>query len=155
METSSNGWPASKDPKEIGIKSFAIDGTNISIRCNETCGPILAAFASEFHKLVEPITGGALDDWGYAYRPIRGTTDSLSNHASGTAIDLNASKHPLGKVNTFTAEQAAKIRKLCKKYNLRWGGDYTNRKDEMHFEITSKPNEVKALVTQLQLKGNK
>ena len=154
MEVSSNGWPASKDPKEIDIQSFPINGTNIKIRCNATCGPILAAFASEFHKLVEPISGGALDDWGYAYRPVRGGT-KLSNHSSGSAIDLNASKHPLGKENTFKPEQVAVIRQLCSKYNLRWGGDYKNRKDEMHFEITSSPNEVKMLVQQLQLKGNK
>ena len=155
MEVSSNGWPASKDPKEIDIQSFLIDGTNIKIRCNSTCGPVLAAFAAEFHKDIEPITGGALDDWGYAYRPVRGTTDKLSNHSSGTAIDLNASKHLLGKANTFTPEQANKIRQLCSKYNLRWGGDYNKRKDEMHFEIIGNPSEVKALVQKLQLKGNK
>lgn len=154
METSSNGWPASKDPKEIDIKSFPVEGTDIKLRCNAICGPTLAAFASEFHKLVEPISGGALDDWGYAYRPVRGGTN-LSNHSSGSAIDLNASKHPLGKVNTFTAEQQVKIRELCKKYNLKWGGDYKVRKDDMHFEIIGTPAEVKALAIKLQLKGNK
>ena len=77
----------------------------------------------------------SLDDWGYAYRPIRGQSTGWSNHASGTAEDLNSTKHPLGKVGTFV--QAALIRLLLRRFRglLDWGGDWHNRKDEMHFEL--------------------
>lgn len=102
---------------------------------------------------VEKLEGKTLDDWGYAYRAIRGQEDAgnLSNHASGTAVDLNASKHPLGKRATFTDEQEITIRALTAKYGLRWGGDYKNRADEMHFEINLSPLGVKAKIAELGL----
>ena len=148
---SANGWVASKDPKEIGIKSYEVPGTKVRLRCAEMVAPLLITFASEFHKLIEPIDEGALDDWGYCFRQVRGATDKLSNHSSGTAIDLNAPKHPLGKVGTFDPEKVPMIRALSKKYGLRWGGDYINRKDEMHWEIDLPPAKVAALIVKLGL----
>lgn len=151
METSQNNWKASKDPNEIDIKQFLVAGTNIKLRCNAACGLILAAFAGEFHKLVEPINVGTYDDWGYAYRPVRGKSTGLSNHASGTAIDLNSTKHVLGKDGTFTKDQVNTIHLLIAKYHLRAGIDYKTRKDAMHFEIVETPKQVKALTQALKL----
>jgi hypothetical protein len=151
-ETSQNGWPASKNKEEIKIKHFPVEGTKIKLQCNEICGPVLAAFAAEFHINVEPLEEGAFDDWSYAYRAVRGETTGLSNHSSGTAIDLNAAKHPLGKENTFTAEQRKILDILCKKYNLRGGYTYKTRKDDMHFEIVETPEQVKARVIKMKLK---
>ena len=153
MLTSYNGWPASKDQAEIGIKSYPVPGSTIKLRCAEKVAPLLVSFAAEFHKLIEPIDQGALDDWGYCYRMVRGTTDKISNHSSGTAIDLNATKHPLAKVGTFEANKVPMIRALAKKYGLTWGGDYKNRKDEMHFEIALSPEKVTALITKLGLEN--
>jgi len=147
-----NGWPASKDQVEIGIKSYTVPGSTIKLRCAEKVAPLLVGFAADFHKLIEPIDQGALDDWGYCFRMVRGTTDKLSNHSSGTAIDLNASKHPLGKVGTFEAAKVPMIRALAKKYGLTWGGDWA-RKDEMHFEIALSPEKVRALITKLGLEN--
>lgn len=65
---------------------------------------------------------------------------SLSNHSSGTAFDWWAPRHPLGKAGTFSAAQMSTIRAIvnieCERA-VRWGGDYSGRKDEMHFEIVS------------------
>jgi hypothetical protein len=151
VESSYNGYPASKDPAEIKIKSYQIKGTALKLRCAESVGPLLAAFASEFHELIEPLDVGALDDWGYCYRMVRGETTKLSNHSSGTAIDLNSTKHPLGKIGTFPAEKVPMIRALAKKYGLKWGGDYKERKDEMHFEIEVTPAKAQALISSLGL----
>lgn len=147
---SQNGWKASKIRVEIGIDSFLIPGTNIKLACAKAVAPLLVGFAAEFHKLIEPIDEGKLDDWGYAFRDIRGMTGKLSNHSSGTAIDLNASKHPLGKMGTFPNEKVPMIRALAKKYGLIWGGDYRSRKDEMHFEIALPPAKVAALIAKLE-----
>ena len=95
---SANGWPASKDKAAIGVKSFAVPGTSIKLSCAEAVAPLLIGFASDFDRLIENIDGGSLDDWGYCFRDVRGNVGKLSNHSSGTAIDLNATKHPLGKV---------------------------------------------------------
>ena len=149
---SSNCWVASKDPKEIGIKSYPVPGTKIKLRCADVIAPLLVTFAAEFHQHIEPIDEGGLDDWGYCFRQVRGSTDKLSNHASGTAIDLNATKHPLGAAGTFTPMQTVLIQALSKKYGLRWGGDYKNRKDEMHFEIDLTPEKASALIIKLGLK---
>ena len=151
MLLSYNGWPASKDQAEINVKPYPVKGTDLKIRCAAGAGELLAAFAAEFHELIEPIDGGGLDDWGYCFRMVRGTTDKLSNHSSGTAIDLNATKHALGKVGTFPAEKVPMIRALAKKYGLTWGGDYRNRKDEMHFEISVTKEKAIALAKKLEL----
>ena len=97
MIQSHNGWPASKDAAEIHIISVPIEGTKIKVRCAKAVAPLIAGFCKEFHELIEPIDEGKLDDWGYAFRMVRGSTDNLSNHSSGTAIDLNATQHPLAK----------------------------------------------------------
>jgi len=153
METSYNGWPASKDQAAIGIKSYPVPGTTIKLRCAEKVAPLLVGFAAEFHTLIEPIDTGGLDDWGYCYRMVRGEATKLSNHSSGTAVDLNATQHPLGKVGTFEAGKVPMMRALAKKYGLTWGGDYKNRKDEMHFEVSLTSEKVTALITKLGLQN--
>lgn len=117
----------------------------------EKVAPILINFAAEFNELVEKLEGKQLDDWGFAFRQVRGSTDMLSNHASGTAIDLNANKHPLGAEGTFQTKQVETLLELCDKYRLRWGGLYRNRKDPMHFEIVESPKNVKATIERLGL----
>ncbi len=149
--TSYNGYPASKDPAEINIKSYPVRGTDRKLRCASSVGPLLAAFAAEFHELIEPIDEGTFDDWGYAFRMVRGSTDRLSCHSSGTAIDLNATKHPLGKYDTFPAEKVPMIRALAKKYGLKWGGDFKTRPDDMHFEVNVTADKAKKLITKLGL----
>ena len=150
MLTSYNGWPASKDQAEIGIKSYPVPGTLIKLRCAEKVAPLLVGFAAEFHNLIEELDVGANDDWGFNFRMVRGTTDKLSNHSSGTAIDLNASRHPLGQLGTFEAGKVPMLRALAHKWGLTWGGDYKGRKDEMHFEISIDAVKVAALIKKIQ-----
>lgn len=152
--TSQNGWPASKDPNEIGIRSYAIADSGVKLRCAEKVAPLLVALAAQFHEHIEAIDDGN-DDWGYCYREIRGSQTVLSNHSSGTAIDLNATKHPLGAAGTFTPLQVTLIQALCKKYGIRWGGDYKGRKDPMHFEISINAEQAAALIEKLGLSTNK
>ena len=151
MKKSQNGWPASPDQGEIGIKLFIVPGTDTKMRLQKHAGKILTAFAGEFHAQVEPIDVGVFDDWAYAYREVRGSDSDLSNHSSGTAIDLNATKHPLGKKDTFTKVQQKKILELCEKYGIRWGGTYKSRPDDMHFEIVETPDQVKARIKNMNL----
>lgn len=150
MATSQNGYSA--NDRSV-ITAWVIPGTarRVSLRKGDA-GFLLVHFAAWFHKHVEAIDTGIYDDWGYAERPIRGSSRTLSNHASGTAIDLNATRHPLGKRGTFTERQAALIRQQLRVYDgcLRWGGDYRNRADEMHFEIDAPPARVAAVAAQLR-----
>jgi hypothetical protein len=145
---SQNGWTASKDAAEINIISVPIKGTKIKVRCAKAVAPLIAGFCAEFHELIEPIDEGSLDDWGYCFRMVRGSTDNLSNHSSGTAVDLNATRHRLGRKGTFPNEKVPMIRALAKKYGMLWGGDF-RRYDEMHFEIAVTPAKAAALIGSL------
>lgn len=102
-------------------------------------GFVLACFITWFHRRIEPVNYGQWDEWGWAYRPVRGQTSGFSNHASGTAVDINATKHPLGVRGTFSPTNALKVRRRLNGIIfagvIRWGGDYQYRADEMHFEI--------------------
>lgn len=112
---------------------------------------LMADLILTFNARVEKINGPVLDDWGYALREIR-ESDDTSNHASATAADLNAIRHPLGAVDTFTPIQRFKIRRMLKrryKGVVRWGGDYNGRKDEMHFEIVGDHDAVRKVALSL------
>ena len=151
MLQSYNGWQASKDAAEINIQSFVIGDTRVKVRCAKAVAPLIVAFCKDFHELIEPINEGKLDDWGYCFRNVRGSSEKLSNHASGTAVDLNAIDHPLGKAGTFPNEKVPMIRALAKKYGMIWGGDFRSRPDEMHFEIAVTPAKAAALIGSLGL----
>lgn len=150
MTRSQNGYIANSP---VLIQTWTIPGTDRKVRLKRgAAGEVLTHFAAWFHTNIEPIDRGQLDDWGYAERNVRGSDTVVSNHASGTALDLNATKHPLGKRGTFTRDQAAAIRAQLKNYDgcIRWGGDYQNRPDEMHFEINKPLAEVSVVARQLR-----
>jgi hypothetical protein len=70
---------------------------------------------------------------GFNYRTIRGS-DKLSQHAFGTAIDLNAGANPmLGRGDAVVTDLPPNTADIAKKYGLEWGGTW-KRPDAMHFE---------------------
>lgn len=135
VRTSQNGWPASKDPKAIGIVSMPVTlkkGTKNLQVAARAAGP-LVAIVQWWDQNIEPVTMMG----GYNYREIRGYegTGKLSNHASGTAVDVNWDKHALGARGTVSAAQAAKITAKAASLGLIWGGNWVRRPDPMHFEV--------------------
>jgi hypothetical protein len=140
--TSQNGWPAlEQDSPRLYTWVIPARTGHFKLRMrNGSAGFLLALWALWYAEVIEPVAGKVLDDWGFSYRLIRGDTTSLSNHASGTAEDLNATKHPLAKVRTGVFAKQSIVDELHARLRfmhgvIRWGGDYHNRKDEMHFEI--------------------
>lgn len=158
MATSQNGYPAGV---QSAIHTVTVPGTaqKIPVRIGPA-GDLLIWAAARFHREVEPLHVGWC--WGYAYRDIRGSS-GLSNHASGTAIDLNAPAHPLGTnpASNYTAAKIAAIHRIIADAQgcLRWGGDYGDpshggvkgsRPDGMHIEVVKSEAEcarVLAIVT--------
>ncbi|MFD4992821.1 peptidoglycan-binding protein [Cellulosimicrobium cellulans] len=146
MSTSQNGWPViakGTDPALVAIPK--IIGR---VRKGDVAA-VLAHLVDRFDREVEDVDVGR-DDWGYANRSVVGGT-STSNHASGTAIDLNATRHVLGRVGTFSTAQVRALRKILADLGgvVRWGGDYAGRKDEMHFEINAGASRVRAVAAAL------
>lgn len=149
---SQNGWPVIftatdkntvKIPHIIGRVRAGDVATN------------LAALVEFIDREVEDVERGA-DDWGGNVRPIRGKTKGYSNHASYTAIDVNALLHGRGREGTWTPTQAAKIRGFLRNELegvVRWGEDY-NRKlsivDGMHFEINASAAAVARVAAKLR-----
>jgi hypothetical protein len=144
MPTSQNGWAA--NDRSL-IVAYAVPGGRLALR-RGPAGAVLAWVAGQWNSLVEPLLWPGC--WGYAERPIRGSTTTLSNHASGTAIDLSAPRHPLGTspAATFTPTQIIAVHAIVGrcvlrgKRLIRWGGDYTGRKDGMHAEVNDGVSEA-------------
>lgn len=147
--TSQNGWPAAEN---LNVnRDFNVGGVKfpqgVAPGAPET---ILGWVANRYVATVEAlITPGC---WGFNYRTIGGG-NTLSNHASGTALDFNAPKHPQGKAGTFTGAQVSAIRAILDYCGgvVRWGGDYSGTVDEMHFELNKPPGDpaIDALVAKI------
>lgn len=150
MTTSQNGWPVLSWE---ATHQWKINELAPLLRLQRGHGGfVLAHFALWFAEEVERLRAPVLDDWGWADRTIRGSITTVSNHASGTAMDLNAQAHPLGVRDSFTNGQELRITaRLRRKYGgaIRWGGSYTNRPDEMHFELDCDRAEARALSRRL------
>ena len=154
QQTSQNGWPASPNRADIHVANYLIDGANQHFAMCAAAAPVLAAFLKEFNTLVQPInaTGTVFDDWGYNFALIPNTQD-LSNHCSGTAVDVNATKHVWKAATSgYTPAQEKQIDALCAKYGIRWGWRYIHGwKDPMHFEIIETPATVAARIKTMKL----
>lgn len=128
MATSQNGWR---------VLTSAPPGKLPWITGRVREGDVYTVFdyyCTRYNAEVEPIIKA--HSWGWANRKVRGSS-STSNHASGTAIDLNAPKHGLGMNGTFTKAQEKALDRILDDLGgvIRHGKDYRGRKDPMHAEI--------------------
>jgi len=76
-------------------------------------------------------------DGGFSPRFKRGSVTSLSNHAWGTAFDINAPYNALGTIPALVGKDGC-VRELVQAANTLgwyWGGHFSSRQDGMHFEL--------------------
>lgn len=77
--------------------------------------------------------------WGGSFAPrfIRGSTTVLSNHAFGSAFDINAAFNPLGAEPAFPGERGCvfDLVSIAQDHGFYWGGHFEKRRDGMHFEV--------------------
>lgn len=150
MPNSINGWEVLDNPpwSDPRLDTKAIPGVpSRKLKLRREVLPLFLALAKDYHDTIEPIDQGELDDWSYSYRDARFST-SWSDHASGTAIDLNASKEGWLGMNNYSwwanpsRHRAAKA--IKDRYEVvMWGGstdfggDYRNGPtvDWMHWAI--------------------
>lgn len=83
--------------------------------------------------------------WAGSWVPrfVRGSRTVLSNHAWGTAFDINAAWNPLGRAPA-AREARGSVRELvpiAHEHGFVWGGDFS-RPDGMHFEIGIRGEEL-------------
>lgn len=150
MPNSINGWTVLDNPpwSDSRLAKKPVPGApNRSLTLRREVLPLFLALAKDYHDTIAPIDEGELDDWSYSYRPAR-QSSSWSDHASGTAVDLNASKEGWLGMNNYSwwanpaKHQAAQA--IKKRYEVvMWGGskdfggDYYNGStvDWMHWAI--------------------
>ena len=159
MTTSLNGWKYPAD----SLVTLPVPGANRRLRLNALCAPLLLAVAADYHRTVRPIDVGTTDDGGYCDRDARAASGRKSNHANGTAIDLNwsqegAQNSKWGRTFFATAKAKAAVAIMRKRYGscVQWGGDWKNFKDYMHWEIKpgASPSDVAALCKKLGIDKN-
>lgn len=162
---SQNGWTVLiSSPPKYPIRLDEATMLGLTIRGGDV-GELLGHVATQFHQKVErldmPVSEKpGYDDWGWAYRAVRGQTSGFSNHASATAMDLNATQHPRGVKNTFTKAEKAVVHRILEdtedpvtgKPVIRWGEDYSGTIDGMHFEINADSAGVARAAKELRLK---
>ena len=79
--------------------------------------------------------------WSGSFVPrfIRGSTTTLSNHAFGTAFDINFDWNQLGQLPALVGEEGC-VRELvpiAHAHGFYWGVHFRNRPDGMHFEVAT------------------
>jgi hypothetical protein len=89
--------------------------------------------------------------WGGAYvsRYVRGSRQTLSNHAFGSAFDINVSWNRLG-IRPALKGQEGSVRELvslANQHGFYWGGHYRSRPDGMHFEFPADQDEPAARIS--------
>ena len=105
----------------------------------------------QFHKLAAAQLAALWQDWrgagllervlsfegSFVPRFIRGSRTTLSNHAFGSAFDINAKFNPLGAVPALLGHEGAvrELVSIANDHGFYWGGHFQNRPDGMHFEI--------------------
>jgi D-alanyl-D-alanine carboxypeptidase len=144
VSTSQNGWQINPP-----LTNLTVDGVSFGGAHGGDAHTVLEYVATRFHHEVESLRAGQCGC--YNPRKIPGT-DTWSNHASATAIDINWTRHPLGARGTFTTAQVAAIRRILAACDgvIRWGGDYTHTVDEMHFEIVTGMSAVTTLAKRIE-----
>ncbi len=151
MATSQNGWGPAND--RAYIATYTVPGTTLRVPLRKgDVSVVLLDFLARYHREVESLYHSPQDLWGYASRTVRGSTTTLSNHASGTAADHRAVDHPLGARGTFTAAEVHALNRLLAFYEgvLRHGKDYTGRADEMHVEVNAGAAAVKRIADKIR-----
>ena len=85
---------------------------------------------------------GLLQDvwmWGGSWNPrfVRGSRTFLSNHAFGSAFDINVTWNPLGAQPALLGQKGCTRRlvQLANENGFYWGGHFKGRPDGMHFEV--------------------
>lgn len=156
MPSSYNGWSAgpgwSVAAGQLQPLSVAGESFPPGVRAGDV-HDVFQYLVENLHARVEPVVRAdwnQADDWGYSYRANVNNPSTLSCHASGTAIDYNATRHPNGKSGTFP--NVPELRKILAELDgvVQWGGDFTGTKDEMHFEIKGTAAKVAAVAAKVR-----
>jgi hypothetical protein len=159
--------PTPSDAERINITNDFVQNNIVSTTIPQLIGIVGAPKSGRLkvHKKIEPQLRGLWAAWEAAGilgmitsfdglwvpRLVRGSQTRLSNHAWGTAFDINASANWLWHLPAFPGENGSLFRhvEIAQQYGFSWGGFYRGRLDGMHFEAVKvlSADELNALHT--------
>ena len=130
-----NRWPVlRRGDQRLGTKQ--IPGTKIRLTGRREVLPYLVALAADYNATIAPLIPGEVG--AYNYRPSR-VSSSWSNHASGTAVDINYSHEGAQRLTNrkWWQRKRTAVDALQRKYKLlNWGGNWSDKYyDPMHWEL--------------------
>jgi D-alanyl-D-alanine carboxypeptidase/Putative peptidoglycan binding domain len=144
--------PAADNPERIRILGTWEADNLVSVTVPQLVG--IPGFHKEgrvrFHRKAADQLLGVWEEWqekglldrvlnfGGAFnaRFIRGSRTVLSNHAFGTAFDINTRENPLGAQPALPGRPGCvfELVPIAHRWGFYWGGHFT-RRDGMHFEV--------------------
>ena len=152
VERSVNGWPVIQNNERSKLEVVRIPGVKTPLYAAPGAAKPLAAMVQWWHNNVAPVRLLG----SHNARPLTGSQTAWSNHASGTAVDINGCyrqgdgslprgcSHPYREATVPDRLKPA-IRAKARELGLRWGGDYKKAPlDEMHFEVAMDPAEFRS-----------
>jgi hypothetical protein len=129
-----NGWPVlPRGDRRLATKQ--IPGTRIRLTARREVLPYLIGLAVDYQANIGPLMQGQVG--AYNYRPSR-VSSSWSNHASGTAVDINWNAEGAQRLanRKWWQRRHTALDALRRKYKLLgWGGDWSTLYDPMHWEV--------------------
>lgn len=138
------GWPVDRSGDMTTVRA-ARSGASFTV--HHLIGPIIKYLIDETERrgyLIDHGPGDVDDDWSYANRAIRGR-NSPSNHSWGLAVDINAQDFPLGSSKRLPQW----LVDLWKAHGFDYGGDWSGRKDPMHFEFNGWPSDARRIAAEV------
>ena len=138
------GWPADRSADMSTVRA-ARSGAKFTV--HKDIAPIVKNLNDEVERrgyLIDHGPADVDDDWSYSNRPIRGR-NTPSNHSWGLAIDINAQDFPLGSSKRLPQW----IVDLFADMHFEYGGDWSGRKDPMHFEFAGSRSQAQWIVAAL------
>ena len=121
----------------VSISEVGLSG----LRFHKSVAPqFIALFKAVASKVIKPLSNSGT----FVARTLTNHDDRLSNHALGSAIDLNGADNPYNgeQAKRGKAGSVAEIADACADFGIYWGGWYTKRKDPMHFEAVKVMDET-------------
>ena len=130
-----SGWPDCQQDKLVTITRP--DGLRLPV--HEAIAQLITILIDETERRGYDVKTG--QSWGFACRPIRGTSSTPSNHSWGLAVDINAPSNPMR--TEFVSDMPTWMPSLWWEYGLFWGGWYRTTKDPMHYEFLGTPGDLR------------
>lgn len=123
-------------PQLVGVENAPRDG---SVRFHTKVADHVVALFKAWHEaglMPRVLT------WAGSYVPryVRGSRTTLSNHAFGSAFDINVKWNRLGVQPALKGAEGCvrELVALANQHSFYWGGHYPHRVDGMHFEFAKK-----------------